>query len=130
MRYLIDTDWVIAYLRDVVPVADRIDALRRDGIALSIISVAELYEGRYVTRDPEGSERRIQAFLAGVDVLPLDDETCRIFGRERGRLRAIGMMISDMDLLIASTAVRHDLTVLTNNRRHFERIEGLNVISV
>lgn len=130
MRYLIDTDWAIGYLRDIVPVADRVDALRHDGIALSIISLAELYEGRYVTRDPEGSERRLQAFLAGVTVLPLDDETCRVFGRERGRLRAAGMLISDMDLLIAATAAHHDLTVLTNNRTHFERIEGINVISV
>ncbi len=130
MRYLIDTDWAIDYLRDIVPVADRVDALRHDGIALSIISLAELYEGRYVTRDPEGSERRLQAFLAGVTVLPLDDETCRVFGRERGRLRAAGMLISDMDLLIAATAAHHNLTVLTNNRTHFERIEGVNVISV
>ena len=130
MRYLIDTDWVIAYLRGSVAIRARLADLRGDGIALSIISVAELYEGRYVTRDPEGSERRIQAFLAGVTVLPLDDETCRVFGRERGRLRAAGMMISDMDLLIAATAARHQLTVLTNNRRHFERVEGINVISV
>lgn len=130
MRYLIDTDWAIEYLRGSVATRARLTELRGDGLALSIISLAELYEGRYVTRDPEGSERQLQAFLTGVTVLPLDDETCRVFGRERGRLRAAGMLISDMDLLIAATAAHHDLTVLTNNRTHFERIEGINVISV
>ena len=130
MRYLIDTDWAIDYLRDVPRVADRVEALRADGIAISIISIAELYEGRYVTRDPEGSERRIQDFLAGVTTLPLDDETCRVFGRERGRLRAAGMLIADVDLFIATTAARHGLTVLTNNRRHFERVQGIEIISV
>ena len=129
MRYLIDTDWAIEYLRGSVRIRARLNELREDGIAISIISVAELYEGRYVTRDPEGSEQQIQAFLAGLTLLPLDDETCRVFGRERGRLRAIGMLITDVDLFIAATAVRHGLTALTNNRRHFERVQGLEIIS-
>ena len=63
-------------------------------------------------------------------LLELDEETCRIFGRERARLRSAGMLIGDMDLLIGATALRHGLTLLTNNRRHFERIEGLAIESV
>jgi len=39
-------------------------------------------------------------------------------------------MIGDCDLLIGATALRHNLTLLTNNRRHFERIEGLHMESV
>ena len=35
-----------------------------------------------------------------------------------------------MDMLIGATAIRHGLTLLTNNRRHFERLRGLNIISV
>jgi hypothetical protein len=54
----------------------------------------------------------------------------RIFGRERGRLRAAGLTIGDFDLLIAATALQYDLTLLTNNRRHFERVEGLRIESV
>ena len=50
----------------------------------------------------------------------LDLETCRIFGRERGRLRAKKTLIGDFDLLIGATAIRHGLVLLTNNRRHFE----------
>jgi tRNA(fMet)-specific endonuclease VapC len=65
-----------------------------------------------------------------VRVLDLDDETARIFGRERARLRLANRLIGDMDLLIASTALRHRLTVLTNNRRHFEAVEGLGILSV
>jgi len=40
------------------------------------------------------------------------------------------MIIGDMDLLIGATALQHNLTVLTNNRRHFERIEGLRIESL
>ena len=54
----------------------------------------------------------------------------KIFGRERGRLRADGMLIGDSDLWIAATALQYNLTLLTNNRRHFERIDGLRLESV
>jgi tRNA(fMet)-specific endonuclease VapC len=59
-----------------------------------------------------------------------DEEAARIFGRQRGRLRAEGLLIGDTDQLIAATALQYDLTLLSNNRRHFERIEGLRIESV
>jgi predicted nucleic acid-binding protein len=40
------------------------------------------------------------------------------------------MIVGDLDLLIGATALHHDLTLLTNNRRHFERIEGIRIESV
>ncbi len=69
-------------------------------------------------------------FLASVEVLTLDESVCRIFARERGRLRTSGALISDLDLLIGATAIRHNLTLLTNNRRHFDRLQDLNIMSV
>jgi tRNA(fMet)-specific endonuclease VapC len=68
--------------------------------------------------------------IAPLSILNIDEETCKIFGKERGRLRAAGLMIGDCDLLIGATALRHNLTLLTNNRRHFERIEGLRLEAV
>jgi len=130
LRYLVDTDWVIHYLNGHSAIVARIQNLSTEGIALSVISLAELYEGVFYSRGPQQSEQALQAFLRGVDVLGVDDETTRIFGRERGRLRAEGKMIGDFDLLIGATALRHGLTILTNNRRHFELIENLQIISV
>jgi predicted nucleic acid-binding protein len=72
----------------------------------------------------------LQDFLRGVTLLNVDEQTCQIFGKERGRLRAAGLMIGDFDLLIGATALRHNLTLLTNNRRHFERIDGLRIESI
>lgn len=69
-------------------------------------------------------------FLDGVTVMPIDEEVCDLFGRERGKLRQQGRLIGDFDLLIAATCLRHDLTVCTNNRRHFEVVEGLRIVSV
>jgi predicted nucleic acid-binding protein len=49
------------------------------------------------------------------------------FARTRAGLRARGILIPDLDLLIAATALEHDLTLLTRNRRHFDRITGLKL---
>ncbi len=130
MAFLIDTDWAIDYLRGVTAVAVRVAELAEDGLRLSIISLAELYEGVYYSRDPEASASALERFLQIVQVLPIDEAACRIFARERGRLRVAGTHIGDLDLLIGATALRHDLTLLTNNRRHFERLEGLGIISM
>ena len=99
-------------------------------LAFSLISLAELYEGLLTSSTPEKDEPILQDFLASVEPLTLDDEICRIFALERRRLRAAGTLIGDFDLLIGATALRHDLTLLTNNRRHFERIQGLSILSV
>ena len=129
-HYLIDTDWVIHYLHAHAAIVARLDELQPQGLALSIISLAELYEGVYYSRDPEGDEQDLNNFLQGVTVLGLDTDMVKIFGRERGRLRAAGMLIGDFDLLIGATALSHNLILLTNNRSHFERIDGLRMESV
>jgi len=131
MTYLIDTDWVIDHLNHIERVTRRLEELAPAGLALSIISLAELHEGVYYSRDPVESEAALQRFLSPeLAFLGLDEATCKLFGKERSRLRATGLIIGDCDLLIGATALCHNLTLLTNNRRHFERIEGLHMKSV
>ena len=131
MTYLIDTDWVIDHLNHIERVTRRLEELAPAGLALSIISLAELYEGVYYSRDPVESEAALQRFLnPELTILGMDEETCKIFGKERGRLRVAGLMIGDCDLMIGATALRYNLTLLTNNRRHFERIDGLRMESL
>jgi tRNA(fMet)-specific endonuclease VapC len=128
--YLLDTDWIIDHLNGVAAVTARLKELQPTGLAVSIISLAELYEGVHYSRDPVRSETSLQQFLTGLSILGIDDEVCRIFGRERGRLRQQGRTIGDFDLLIAATCLRHQLQICTNNRRHFEAVEGLAIVSI
>jgi tRNA(fMet)-specific endonuclease VapC len=130
IQYLLNTDWVIHYLNGHQGIAQRLDTLLDNGLGLSIISLADLYEGVYYSRDPEGDEQDLNDFLRGLTILGIDEAVCKIFGRERGRLRSTGMLIGDVDLLIGATALQYDLTLFTNNRRHFERIESLRLESV
>ena len=129
LRYLIDTDWIIHYLNGHSAIVSRLKTLSDQGCAVSVVSLAELYEGVYYSSNPKGNAQTLNDFLLGVTTLGIDAETCKIFGQHRGRLRAAGKVLGDFDLLIGSTALRHDLTVLTNNRRHFTLIDGLPVES-
>ena len=130
MQYLVDTDWVVSHQHGIEAIVRRLDSLLPAGIGMSIISLAELYDGILRSPDPDSDEQGLRDFLAtGIDIVDVDAETCRIFARERGRLRAAGMLIPDFDLMIGATALRHNLTLLTNNRRHFERLTGLHIIS-
>ena len=63
LEYLVDTDWVIHYLNGQPQIVTRLDALKEAGLAVSIISLAELYEGIYASTDPTGNERALRDFL-------------------------------------------------------------------
>jgi tRNA(fMet)-specific endonuclease VapC len=81
LHYLIDTDWVIHYLHAHAGIVARLDELQPQGLALSIISLAELSEGVFYSRDPEGDEQDLADFLRGVTVLGLDTDSAKLFGR-------------------------------------------------
>ncbi len=130
VSYLVDTDWAIDYLNGRDRTRKRLEEIEEGGLAFSIISLAEVYEGIYYSKDPKGNEKALLDFLQDVTVFSIDEEISRLFGKERGRLRAVGKATSDFDLLVGITARRYNLTLLTNNRRHFENIEGLRVESL
>jgi tRNA(fMet)-specific endonuclease VapC len=129
LSFLIDTDWVIDHFNGVTQVTLRLKELQPRGLGLSVVSAAELWEGAYFSRDPKRSQETLEGFLSGVDILGLDEEICKRFGQLRGSMRKRGQAIGDFDLLIAATALRHKLTLLTNNRKHFESIAGLEIES-
>lgn len=130
LTYLVDTDWIIDYLSGIEETIDKLSELRARGIGISIISLAELYEGVYYSIDPAASEKGLKDFLEEIPVLGIGEEICKLFGKERGRLRKEGKIIGDFDLMIAATCLIHDLILLSNNRKHYERVKDLRIISI
>jgi tRNA(fMet)-specific endonuclease VapC len=130
LRYLLDTDWIIDHLSGHEEVTAKLKEFAKEGIAASIISVAELYEGVHGSNNYDGSLKALEDFLEGVGIINLDREVCNIFGRERNKLRKTGRIIGDFDLLIASICLRHKLILLTNNKAHFERIDNLEIVII
>ena len=127
MDYLCDSDLLIDFLAGRDLAMRWLTPLFEEGLALSMVSVGEIYEGILYGRDSATNERRLVELLGFVSLVTLDLETARRFGDIRGRLRSEGMLIGDNDLLIAATALRYDLTLVTRNRRHFDRIPDLRL---
>jgi predicted nucleic acid-binding protein len=127
MTYLIDSDWVAAWLKGRDEARSLLSSLGRGNLAISLITFGEIYEGVYFGRDPQRHERIFRQFLRGVPVLPLNRQIMQRFARVRGELRSDGKLIGDSDILIAATALQHDRILVTQNIHHFERIPNLKL---
>lgn len=127
-KYLVDTDWAVYYLRGREPYVTRLKVYREEGLSVSVVSLAELYEGVFRAPDRQDKEKTLNDFLAGLVVLDLTRDVARTFGRLRAELRSKGITVTDMDLLIGSTAVYYGLVILTDNRRHYEKIPGVRLV--
>ncbi len=92
MKYLVDTTWVVEYLRGNEDIVQRLQAYGAEGLAIAIVSLAELYEGVFRSNNPTGNETTLKDFLTGVTVLGIDEEVCIIFGREMARLRRLSRL--------------------------------------
>jgi len=129
LTYLVETDWAVHWLRGNKDVIHKLRQFQKQGIGLSVISLAELYTGIYYSTDIIKARERLDDFLSFVSILGMNQDICDIFGRENVRLRKEGLVIGDFDLLIAATCIHYGLKLLTNNRHHFQRIKSLEIIS-
>jgi predicted nucleic acid-binding protein len=126
--HLLDSDWTIDYFHNknhaVARLRPLIDAR---SLATSIVVYAELHEG--FIDDPEAG-RKLREYRELVDTVPvigIDVRTAEFFASVRRELRLSGMLISDNDLWIASTALRHDLTLISRDKA-FDRIPNLKLL--
>ncbi len=93
MTVLVDTDRVVDYLKGRHDADLLLDRLYADGLAISIISYAEVYEGIYYGQDPSRNEIAFQRLLEGIRVLSITRAVARRFALIRGQLRAGGHLI-------------------------------------
>lgn len=128
MRYLLDTSYVISGILGRHHYSPkRLHEVGAAHAAISIISLAELYEGPFHTTNPPAAFAELHDDLRPLPVLPITNRTCRIFAELRASLRRAANRRPDFDLFIASTAIQYDLTLLTKNVRDFAGIPGLRL---
>lgn len=127
MKYLVDSDWLIDAFGGIASAVQTLSLLRDDTPAVSIVSFGELFDGGVAMPNPEQRIAQLSEFLDEFELLGLDPATMKIFAQVRNQLRLKGQIIPDLDILIASTALQYDLTLLTRNTRHFARIPNLRL---
>ena len=126
MRFMLDTDTVSFALRGEGRVGAAIKKHRPSELAVSSITVAELRYGAARRRSAK-LHALIDAFTADVAVMPFDENCAAEFGRIASELAERGSPIGELDTLIAAHAASLDLTLVTNNVKHFSRVSGLDV---
>ena len=129
MAYLIDSHWVIQFLADVPEAVQLVERFAEDGLAISIITYMEVYEGVVRSTNSEEVESKLDAFLETVPLLPFSLVVARRCARLRAELRSQGKRVNSraLDLLIAATALEHNLTLATRNVSDYEDIPGISL---
>ncbi|MFB6158191.1 MAG: type II toxin-antitoxin system VapC family toxin [Candidatus Nanohalobium sp.] len=125
MGYLIDTDWAVDYLKGV---DEKVKFLQsHEELYISTLTVGELVEGIEDSSSREQRMNSLEDFLSGITVLAFTKQIGVEFGKIRNKLRKEGEMIGDIDTMIGATGKTHDLEILTDNKQHFQKINGIQI---
>ncbi|MBQ7993139.1 MAG: type II toxin-antitoxin system VapC family toxin [Solobacterium sp.] len=128
MKYMLDTNTIV-YAKNARPevVLKRFRQYDPGDLCISAITMAELEYGVQNSSRPDRNRLALLVFLSNIDVIPFGAEVARAYGRVRYDLKEKGNLIGGNDLLIAAHARSLGYTLITNNTREFNRVEGLLV---
>lgn len=125
VKYLLDTNILIYAIKNR-PASVRERFTRCHGqMAMSSVSLLELVYGAEKSAAPDRNLRHIEGLTARMDVLPFDAAAATHAGRIRAELARAGTPIGPYDQMIAGHARGLGLTLVSNNLREFERVQGL-----
>ena len=125
--YLLDTDTVIYSLKGEPAVKKNLREHFHDPMKMSVITLMELYYGAHKSRKIASNLAKIKTLELSFEIIPISEGSAEIFGMTKTRLEKTGLPLDDFDLIIASSALSNNLVLVTNNVRHFQRIEGLKL---
>jgi tRNA(fMet)-specific endonuclease VapC len=127
MQYLLDTNTCVFYLRGKLKLDEIIREKGKENCFISEITVFELRFGAENSDDVAKSNKAVDNFINGLSIIPIYSSVKR-YAKEKVRLRKMGKPMNDeFDLLIGVTSVENKLTLVTDNAKDFERIEGIRM---
>ncbi|HSZ59786.1 MAG TPA: type II toxin-antitoxin system VapC family toxin [Tepidisphaeraceae bacterium] len=128
MKYLLDTNTCVVYLRGTHPATKaRIAAEPPGSVVLCSMVKAELIFGALRSSRPAENLQTLDVFFSGFASLPFDDAAAEDYGSIRATLTKAGTPIGPNDLVIAAIALSKSLTLVTHNVAEFRRVPGLQV---
>lgn len=125
-KYLLDTCICVFLLRGKYNVDQSIDSVGWENCAISEITETELLCGVEYSSSPKENYEALQKFLSKITIIPFGFSKY-LYAKERAFLRSRGQVVDDFDLLIGCTAVAGGMVMVTDNRKHFERIRNIEV---
>ncbi len=126
MKYLLDTNIYIYFLKGKFNLVEKFDKIGFDNLYISEITVAELKFGAAKSNKPYKNKLIIEELINKFKLIPIY-KSLDVFAEEKARLRSEGNIVDDFDLLIGSTAVANNMILVTNNEKHFQRLNNINI---
>ena len=126
---IVDTDVVSFLFKGDTRAYEYRQHLQGKTLAISFMTVAELYQWAYSRNWGEQRLARLEERLRAYVVVPYDGELCKQWAMICVERRRMGSPISVQDAWIAATALRHECPLVTHNRSDFANITGLTVVS-
>lgn len=129
MKRILDTNVCIDVLRGRKKVVDQLAACRPKDCYISVITEFELFQGadRAPAEHRDDERAKVLRFVNSLQILPFDSSCARIAARLNAGLLNQGSPVSITDVFIATTGLRHQWTVVTNNTKDFRRFDGLTL---
>ena len=125
--FLLDTDTIIYSLKGQEAVIHNLENHRQDPLKISVITLLELYYGAYKSEKVMGNLAKVRRIENVFDIIAVDFPIAETFGMIKSDMEIQGIPLDDFDLAIAACALAHNLTLVTNNEKHFRRVEGLKL---
>jgi tRNA(fMet)-specific endonuclease VapC len=125
-QYLLDTNICIYYIKGLYDLKSKFEKVGPENCFISEITLAELKFGVAKSKAKQKNQKALDNFLSGIQILPIFP-ALDIYAAEKARLQKSGKIIDDFDLLIGATAVSFDLTMVTNNTSHFNRLNDIKL---
>jgi tRNA(fMet)-specific endonuclease VapC len=125
--YLIDTDTIIYNLKGNEAVKDNLKRHLEDPLKISVITLMELYFGAYKSEKVSVNLAKVRTLENTFEIIETNKNSAETYGMLKATLEKSGTPLDDFDLIIASCALAYNLTLVTNNVKHFNRIEGLKL---
>jgi tRNA(fMet)-specific endonuclease VapC len=126
MSFLIDTDICSAHLKQKGPVSNRF-LQYTGGIHVSTLTLGELYAWAMRAAAPPARLQGLREMLRDVKLLDVTPEVAEKFGELQAGLLDAGTPAPGMDLMIAATALVHDLTLVTHNMKDYAHVPGIRL---
>ncbi len=125
--YCLDTNIISFILKGREEVVEVFLQKNPSEISTTIINEMELFYGAYNSKKINYNLKQIEGFLTYSKIFNLDSDVIRIFAKEKTKLKKLGKTIENMDLLIASICLSNNLTLVTDNQKHFDFFKNLKV---
>jgi predicted nucleic acid-binding protein len=129
MQHILDADWMIQTLAGRVNAGTVLERLAGRRVAISVLTVGEVFESAFSSPNPQPRIERLRRFLHPYYILSVTEPVIQRFAEIRAYLRHRGELISDFDIIIGATALHYDLTVLPFNLRRFLRVPDLRIFT-